>query len=476
MEIQTQTDMPLRHRHFLAVPVLLGTFVAIAGLDTLLAHPVMDASATQVLRTTDVQADSAQTYQEASGLRAELTEGTYLRDQWGTLQLFQGTAFVSGPLTVRVQVDDIVLRGFHGAYQVYASASSDSIAVYAVSTPVLIEQGETSILLPAGTQVAFEGTDSVADVHPIPEQQLRDLLLRARQIGDVAAAPQTNADAGIEEALARAAQEPPSVAADLMGSLTDPWTWLILSFHPDFREAAWSVPGPRDIPLSVRQKRWLLFASPYTGERGPLGIRRWADEVQKFVLQDPEAMTFLDALFARLVDFQTTEGEAQADSVRQMRDALQDAFQGFPVDTLSPETRQHWNTFFSAGEILPYVDVQPVEPEASASSADAPASSSSASAEKPLTAAEAAEVAASAKETLSQNGGLFTGRTSVTALSRTTVQVRDIIFADATGEHTYAFALDLAHNQVQKIERDKQLLPYYLPLDLFSRWARGVNE
>lgn len=472
MDFQTNTQEPLRHRHILALPLLLLAFGTIVTVRSILGTDTAAAATGPVLRMTDIEATAPRVYQVPTGLRAELTEGTFLRDQWGTLELFQGTAFVSGPVSIQLQVGDIGFHGFHGAFQVSASATTDDITVYAVSTPVLIEQADTKVFLPAATKVTFGDSKDAADITPIPEQMLRDLLLRAKNATATDTTPVPGRDAKLERMII-ATKSTPSAVAELVPLMTDPSTWLLLSFHPDFREALWSVPGPRDTPIAVRRTRWLLFASPHTGTRTAISIRRFGEEVQKFLMQEEGAQSFAEDLLLRLTELKTVSGNEEVETLTLLRQALEPAFQSMPEGLLSASAQAQWQEFMSHQKILPYVEpeaeILPVEPAQESVTEEMPEEASD-----PLTATDIATASALARDVLSQNGALFTGQTDITVTGKTEVTVTDVLFADGTGEHTYAFRLNLDSLQVQNIERDKELLPYYLPLENFANWARGM--
>jgi hypothetical protein len=253
----------------------------------------------------------------------------------------------------------------------------------------------------------------------------------------------------------------PSVAQELLAYVHDPALWLLVSFHPQYRLAAWQNDGA-GMPLSARILRWLeLPASDVLEPLPERVIDEWREQIQAYKGDS----AFVESLLTAMEGFHRFAEQSQfPQRLRRYAEALQ-AIVKDPSD-LSADAQAQLHLWTDVDAIPPYSEPEPLPvPEPVASS-----SSSWSSSELPF---ESGVVEQTAKQKLLAAGALFTVQTSLKAEHATVVAVSDILFASLDAEHTYRFTYDFATDQVSHIEREGQAMPYALTLEAFVNWATG---
>lgn len=506
--------MSPKHRHFLGVPV----FLLLVGMA--LTSP-SDGLWGEVTSSTPPAAAGEITarggdkeFSLTHGIYGVLHEDGVLSDDGVRLSLDDGTALMASDGMITLRAGDSLLSGFHGAF--LATRSADRVSVWALTAPVLLVRDEFRLVVPQGMHGSFAinalpstfsltaAAESRSTLQVIDAGAARDQLqvlarlapvvlpvdtlsplhaLRiAVQSGDRAAAHALLQQAELQNLLLgglpaeiitaplSAAEAMPSIAQELLQSLTDENLWLLASLHPAYRDAAWETSGPAKMPLQPRLLRWLeLPSSAVTEGLSQRVVDRWQEQVHKYLLtrDDADVAEFLHALLLTLSDYRTfAEDNGFPERLTRIAGALTALVD--PLRDLLPtaEDEELYARWSDIGTIPPYSDPPPSpnsEPEpVPVELQEEPA------AEAPF---DPAVVQAQAKQMLLGAGALFTTQTVLQATTATQVTVSGLLFASEDGEHTYDAVLDLPASQMSAIHRDGELLPYALSLEAFGKWA-----
>jgi hypothetical protein len=388
--------------------------------------------------------------------------------QWGNVDVVQGTALITSPGSMRATAGDITVRGFDGSFQMSRAAHGDIVTVRAISTPLLVSVGTQSVIIPVGAETTLRAGVR-EEIVPIAEQRYRDILLGMRRSAEGAL---PTAGEGMAAALHAAARDSQSAVAALVTDIHDPELWLLVSFHPRYREAAWSAPPSREMPDAARIERWLQFCHPLDGQKSDIAARMFGDQVGRAIHQSSDGSSLASSILDRCVP--TLQDPAVGVLSRQrLRTALQTAFASLPEGVLDDQHKQMRASLTVApmDDIPPYVEPPPSSSSSATSSSIK--SSSSSSAMPPATPEEARAVIEQAKEILLQSGGLFTLQTELIAVDRDTVNVRGIIYSGPRGDLAFQFHLYVPDAEVRDIHQGDRAFLYYLPLERFVTWAKG---
>ncbi|MBM3231282.1 hypothetical protein FJZ28_03050 [Candidatus Peregrinibacteria bacterium] len=144
------TDSPQAvHRHFVAFP----TFLAVLALTTVFSSGVQLPAA--------LTGDGEQGVQVrffSTGALGELSEGAEAHEDAATAILEKGSLLITHDGLLSVQAGNKTFYGLHGAFDV--TRTQQDVTVAALTTPVLVSQGDMHMIVPVGMQwtATLEGT------------------------------------------------------------------------------------------------------------------------------------------------------------------------------------------------------------------------------------------------------------------------------------------------------------------------------
>ncbi len=277
------------------------------------------------------------------------------------------------------------------------------------------------------------------------------------------------------------AERIPSAAHKLMGYLQNPDLWLLLSFHDQYRRAAWADAGPITMPLIPRQQRWMELPLCDNGQPIPARmIEQWGSEVATYVQSLPEPHEFVLSLLRLLRDERAfVEEQGYPERLRRYAKAIQ-TIVGPVAPGLTAEGQSLYAQWLGIDDIPPYADPPPPPdadfPEFSSSSLPSQPSSPSdsiSSSSKPVLLFDSPATEAHARQMLLDAGAVITLTTDVHAEAPTRVRVTNLLVASDAGDSPFDIVFNPESRQVTDIHRAGQLLPYPLELGAFVEWAKN---
>jgi hypothetical protein len=380
-----------------------------------------------------------------------LEDGSQFND--ATKTLAQGTVLVAGDDLVFLNVADMTLEGWNGGFLV--TKNGESITIVALSTPVLIRQGENEMIVPAFMQWkstkltslkdGLESWIASRDVKPLPEEFKRDQLQKI----------------AVLEVVSDYSHDPHQLFQFLTAFTATPDHALLAAFHPLVADHA------RVFPLnspSDDERLSLLLLTPLSdttaNSLSPISVEQWKAEwmetlkTQKGILQFAAALPILkqhierlDALhYPKRVDTYVTALLSIADSVQ-----LQ----------LLPQAKQVLT------ELRTLRDARRL----AAPIADTPSSIASiASASSVSSTSVVSIVSKEQAEAILQNAGfMITNDTQLIPVGDG-VQVSNIIFGTASGDMPLGFVLHPATSTVSAISFEGQMLPNSVTMEQLTQW------
>jgi hypothetical protein len=406
-----------RHRHFLAVPVV----ASLLALTVVTTHGKLAGNILVTELPNELIATGGdQSFSFPSGLSGILREDAVFERDGNDLFLADGTALLSSPSLFGVRSGNLTFQGFRGAFVI--TIAGGKATVLALTAPVLVTAENFSFIIPAGMQHMVELAAPAADIaslQMIPEAVAREELLRAEQVPaselPLLAAPQpmppafllpfvlpatedrilesqkTSQIADLQAAmrsgervaalsilktrldltadmlpvLIAESAAMPSVAQELLAYVHDPALWLLVSFHPQYRLAAWQNDGA-GMPLSARILRWLeLPASDVLEPLPERVIDEWREQIQAYKGDS----AFVESLLTAMEGFHRFAEQSQfPQRLRRYAEALQ-AIVKDPSD-LSADAQAQLHLWTDVDAIPPYSEPEPLpvpEPVASCS-------------------------------------------------------------------------------------------------------------
>ncbi len=437
--------------------------------------------------------------------------------------LEQGNVLVYGPLAVRLRTAQAELTAFHGGYFVSAQGTATTIA--AISTPVLVQVSGQSLLVPANMQIRLPSDVSdltiasfVSSLQPVPRdfsqrraiviaqaidapeakfdlpaesthgwlhtglqwmqlpaardravaeanaQKRAVLVQRAENItpaelSDLITTIQAESDNSTEERLLelllRTASRP-TLGSQVLRALPHEDIRQLSYVHPLLRPSAWVVDASQTVPLAILMQ----FALQDLGQEsaGEIVIEAFGANV---VQLDPEDQS--EVLTAMQPFVHTAREQGLSERLRWYAEALKSIDRGVltPQAQTILESLRNWEQ-----QIVPAA-------ASSSSAAKSVVSSKSSATSQAITPFDSVAAEEQLKDQLQEAGALFTTKTSIVARDAQHVQVQGLLFAQGSGHHTYTFTYDSVSKEVKDITQDSTLMPYPMPLNDFTRWARG---
>lgn len=362
--------------------------------------------------------------------------------------LQEGSKLVQGEGIVGLRTGFFDVRGLSGAFT--ASVSGKNLSIAALTTPVIVREGEGTIVIPAGMQWRTENAHLPADwrtwhddLLPVPRHFLREQLASLKQPPGSSASPQH----------ANALRAQIASNADL---------WLLASLHPTLKRFAWPKPPPDGVPGELAFLRLLLFprSDSAADAISPVLVRLWKHDVAGMLAADRDVKTTLmEVLPLWIRDIAAMEEHGLRDRARRYRQALAEATA--PYEILLPQ------------RLLAAVRAPQRTLTASVIAMQTPvASASSTSSVSSVLALSPPELERRARSALSAAGALFTIHSVFRPVSHAAVEVSDVFFAATKGAVKADFTYDVVTGKVSAISWNGKMLPYALPLDRFVEWAK----
>lgn len=452
-----------------------------------------------------------------------LPDGGKVLSKADGLYLDHGTLVVASQGLGRVTAGGSELLGWKGAYQV--SWENEVLSVAALTTPVLVKDGEHVTVVPVGSQWKAPATWRTLEedpagwledrsVLPLPAHFLRDrfTLVQSMPKPEFAESATEDDEGGLLDAMklpeARRRSAESARAALLTHVLRDPTAASDVSTDSRFEyalaEASFSMLGDlaaavpsgigsdKILEAFLRHEDGLLLASfhPLLRDRAWIlgeGTDISNPEVRLLLL--PQLDTAEDAMIPIAADrwmtaFTTYLGSREdASAVLSAwmpvatRSVARFAAQGLPIraktyaDSVrvlaAPYERQvgseHLSELSSAESYVADSQTENAEEE------EAPA-------QPVLTSAAAQMVEEKALGWVREAGASMTVSTAVTALDAHRAQVDGLVFPTAKGDKQAGFAIDIETGEISAIRHDGQELPFSMPFDGFTNWVKEGME
>lgn len=244
----------------------------------------------------------------------------------------------------------------------------------------------------------------------------------------------------------------------------DEAVWAIASFHPDYRDVAWSLIGP---VVSVESQLMRVFLFPFglftSDSVSDFIFERYAVTLEGMILQVGDSQSFIDHLLdvhLKLVD--RLEAKGYPARASHMADILIDLIQSVDDRSETMDNALRYLVLSSSVDLSPISEKvveamqMIVEPELDL---------------EPLEILHPDEAEARTRAMLQDSGALFTVRTGIAAYADNKVQVSDIFFPSPTEDRSVTFTLDVITKIVSEIEIDGQSdFPYAPSFDGFVEW------
>lgn len=528
----TQTEVS-RHRHFVAFPLFVLTFAVTTALP-------LWVNKLPAMLTGSLPSDTAQ---------LTFADGAYGIAYGNTVaeedEIVKGSAVIASLGMFSLKSDENMLYGFDGAMHV--TRSDKGLTVSALTTPVVVTQGNMRMIVPRGMQWSQPsgGTLEALSAGPdawqagrvlsrLPSYFVRDKLSdlsrlhssvsalpdardtapgslpsfteallpsayenavadwQAKVLGSVRyALEQGNPSAvllllenetytealggkegtsGLMLLLSQVASSDTALQMPLMETLShNEVAWLLLSYHPDFNDVAWTF-DRTDLPRESRLMR--LFTLPLSlltsQDSSDIALNRWKTGWNDVLvaMEDPSIMLrFMISSAEPMIDTLADAGlpERSRALARVVGELLQ------PFADAHDEVRSVLATLDArTGGVTVSLPQEIVIPE-SHSSASSVASSSVSSVEE----LKPEQVTAKAHDVLRAADAVYSLKTSVEAISGFEARIENAIFASSTGDHTVSLTLNVVTGSVHDITINGQTgFPYTPRFESFVAWLK----
>ena len=439
------------HRHLVVGPLFVLLFLS----SVLPRSPLVSLSQERPVGHMTVE-DETYVPIDSHGGMILLSGGVAEPREDGVWELIDGAAVVYGSEWVTIAFRDSFVRGYNGAF--YVIATGDHLTIAALTSPVLLIQGEDHMIIPVETQWRTEGSLEFKEWETWTTQ--REVQLLPLEFFQGHAAHVHSLEDHFSHDMQSGEEGNTNMLDFIHEFVLDVDGWLMASFHPNLRERAWVVGmpehvGSHDIPL-----RLLLFPISDVLQKkiNTFTVERWMRELRQFLDREHDPGPFFNMLIKRLSDLVNfADDHVYPERSEQYREILRSLTQshGYLLTRSSHamleamQTRDTHLTFTAPEEES--ARSSPVKSEELSQSFDP------------------AAVETGVYDALRTVGALFTVQTKIGALSPEKATVEGIMFGDSI----FSFVYDLSEGSVNQIVRDDQSLPYTVSLAEFTEWAKS---
>lgn len=530
------TNLPLRHRHFVAFPLFLAllgiSFVSLSGPSFSLRASV--ASGQKVMNLSD----GAQVLLGEDSVLDTLSSAPFLR---------HGSALVRSESIVQVRTPSCDILAVAGGFHVVAGDTSTTIS--AITAPVLVFVSGQKAVVPVGKQMrvagpligleaGFAAWRSSRVTAPLPEHFMREQVFALQQFPSVAdflpaaeslfpseeshsalelPAAQERAkeawrlqvlgslrwhieqqdEAGARALLGRPAYQSAltdarslSVLVTLAGQAADGAAglrplllrfladrhdlWLLTAIHPIYHTGAWTAGVPA---LTQEELALLAFDLPAV-DRAPQGfspvvVRWWEQTVSGFIAEQKEPALLVEPLLKSLLPVVEQDvSDGYPERAQTLTHSLV-VFAEPVLDRLPAALKISLKNVQQRTEVHADFFASPLDSARGDTAVSSASSASSASSVSSLPPMDPNERVSIVTSALEQGDALFSLQTKVEPKSDgQSVQVRDILFSSSKGDLPYMFDVDARSLQVSSIVQNGKLLPYPMEMDAFLKWVR----
>jgi len=499
----------LRHRHFVAFPILACTLLSVFSTEMLPIEADLTAY--------DGANAQEQHVHIANGVQGLLLAHAAGSSERGIFVVRHGDIVVRSLGLGTVQYRDVRIVGWNGGY--HASAQGETLTVAALTTPVVLQRGMSITLVPLRKQIRLAlNAEEIPVPTPLPAHYLYDQLQRlhgmeldvsqlsiipvsrssllnmfaffqfpaardrtalsreATLLQELAAAVATADDARVRSLLAFADVQAVLQREDYAGAvaqllaerggrdeallsafLSDDERVLLGSAHPMLWDTAWLWPLPFSLSREAAALRLLLPPKVDRLETAmsPLALNRWQEDLETFLGSEDGSEAFRGELIAELQAYVTwCQEERLPDRCAR--------YQG----VLAAVTVE--------GEDETLISIAPPAP-ATEVSVEIPAVSdvSEHSMQSPL---PIAELIALAQEVLLRAGAMVSKATTFAHTAGDEVAVEGVIIASKQGDLRFDFELNPVKGEVRAVRFEHRTYPLALPIEAFMAWAREGVE
>lgn len=513
----------LRHRHFVAFPTVLAVIVTVLFVSGSLGRGITASVLPASFSDAGILALE-------DGMQILRGEGGSMDISADVPVLARGPVLVSHPGLFQVQTGTFTLQGMAGAF--HAVKNGSTVTVSAITSPVLVQDGERNAIVPVGYQWRGEGEkiDHIG-IEPLPlffvraqllalagfpawesllppvtqnilsdEQSLRlfpaarERAADARRLSVLGAlrgrierqdrgqALELLADGQVFATLddsrslpalvilaAESCTSMPDVCAQILAHLKAyPDVWVLAAYHPDLRTVAWSG----SIPALSDEARDLLVFTLLPSDRFPVSLA-------------PVILPWWEAQMRTMLFASRNRPERLSDLFSATLPAVRGFAEGGYPERAEKMTQSLRRAAESVGLSLTMSQedaLRAVEATAAGKvkidllAAPSPVEaseqqvSSSLSAERNPKGIE--HVAQAATALLEQTDAIFTTETRFVTLDDQRVRVYGLLFAGSVTDHRYDFDLNVADHTVASVVRDDKEYPNALSLEKFLSWVR----
>lgn len=427
-----------------------------------------------------------------------------------------GSALIGGKSFIAVQAGEFLLEGWNGVFGIDVSAATLTVA--SITTPVLVHRNGASWLVPTGMQMTVAAADKTSPKVfadwvkmrrplPLPAHYLRERLPEADRLMalvSVQSLPiQESRSSPVLSALSDALRQSDTTQSDalfadartrialesadpeelwnmlslglkqhrylqlLPALLHHPESFLIARFHPLLRDYALVyADGVGDTDLLLLGQMLLPRSDHRDTAVSTIIVKEWASGWQLLAARGALSTDMLDVILPLLVQDMTqldTAGypaRARAYSAA-LVSGLQSLSEGLSGSAL--EAFDELRTLYDIplAVVSSSADV-PVEIPVTEPSVDVPAD-----------AAVIVVAESDVRSILSAEGCMFTTQSTLRLRENGVYEIGNVVLGTPTGDRVISFSFDPSAGLVSGIEKDGQILPYSLTLEMYLEWVRS---
>lgn len=496
------------HRHGVILPVFLGLLTVSMALSV--------SSSTALRAETRLPAATGGWVHLGKGASFHLFDGTQIGWKGGALTLQRGSLLLSGmgKATLETPVGELITI----AGTLFAFVDDNRLSVAALDAPVLLSIDTQLVVIPPNVQlwirdgvaisveelprdflaekkqylqnrIDYDDLPAVASSKPsvLPGRAFRlpgseeraRMQFRSKLFGYLRYVVIQHDTAGLEQLLqdeeirTSLLQSPERlwIVPTLMNGATlsmqslllpliedDEESWLLASLHPSLLHAAWLQREPEFTRDEIRQLRLTSFPLIDTRSESipELIVQKWRDEARQH--GSAELVTQLLASVEKLETWLSRNEHPER--LRRYGEVLSAVAEGL---SLPGETMERLEDFRARENAMSLDLIRQEEKEAVPDISVA---------DESLMPVEAENLVRLTRETLRVMGAVFSLQTTFDARSRSTVLVRNIIFAGVSDDHTYDFSYNPQTAIFSHITRDGEETVFPLPGKEFGEWVR----
>jgi hypothetical protein len=243
--------------------------------------------------------------------------------------------------------------------------------------------------------------------------------------------------------------------------------WSVTSFHPEYRDVAWSLIGP-DVSIESQLARAFLFPfSLFSAEEvSDFVLDRYRMTILGMVQSVGDSSLFVDNILdAHLTLIDRLETKGYPRRAAHMSDTLVALIDSMESQTEAMTNALEYLSLSSAIDLTPLPEKRVLEVEVKKTPEPEPEPVASEVVYGPL------EVEAMAQVLLQDSGALFTTQTGIAAYADNKARVSGIYFSAPTEDRKVAFTLDVYTKIVSEIEINGQSdFPYEPSFAGFVEW------